>query len=43
MKISRQGADYAREHLCNPEEHRKKWTEALTFRFTSYELRFDGF
>jgi glycosyltransferase involved in cell wall biosynthesis len=31
MKISRQGAEYAREHLCNPEEHRKKWIEALTF------------
>jgi glycosyltransferase involved in cell wall biosynthesis len=31
MKISRQAAAYAREHLCNPEEHRKKWIEALTF------------
>ncbi len=31
MKISRQGAAYAREHLFNPEEHRKKWIEALTF------------
>jgi len=31
MKISRQGAEHAREHLCNREEHRKKWIEALTF------------
>jgi glycosyltransferase involved in cell wall biosynthesis len=30
-RISRQGAEYAREHLCNPEEHRKTWIEALTF------------
>lgn len=31
MKISRQAAQYARENLCNPEQHRKKWIEALTF------------
>jgi glycosyltransferase involved in cell wall biosynthesis len=31
MKISRQAATYARERLCNAEEHRKKWIEALTF------------
>lgn len=31
MKISRQGAQFAREHLCNPEEHRRRWIEALTF------------
>jgi glycosyltransferase involved in cell wall biosynthesis len=31
MRISRQGSEYAREHLCNPEEHRRTWIEALTF------------
>jgi glycosyltransferase involved in cell wall biosynthesis len=31
QKIARQGAEYAREHLCNPEEHRRRWVEALTF------------
>lgn len=31
MKISRQAAAHAREHLCNAEEHRKRWIEALTF------------
>ena len=30
LKISRQCAAHAREHLCNPEEHRKAWVEALT-------------
>jgi len=29
MKISKQAAQYAREHLCNPEEHRRIWIEAL--------------
>jgi glycosyltransferase involved in cell wall biosynthesis len=31
LKISRQAAAHAREHLCNPEDHRKRWLEALTF------------
>lgn len=31
MKISRQGAEYARENLCNPEAHRRCWVEALSF------------
>lgn len=31
QKIGRQAAEYAREHLCNPEEHRRKWIEALSF------------
>ncbi len=31
LKMSRQGAEHAREHLCNPEAHRKKWIEALSF------------
>lgn len=31
LRISRQAADFAREHLCNPEKHRKIWIEALTF------------
>ena len=30
-KISRQCSEYARENLCNPEEHRRRWIEALTF------------
>ena len=30
-KISRQASDYAREHLCNPIEHRRRWIEALSF------------
>jgi len=30
-KISRQCAEHAREHLCNPEEHRARWIEALSF------------
>jgi len=31
LKISRQASAHAREHLCNPEEHRRRWIEALTF------------
>jgi len=31
LKISRQCSEYAREHLCNPEEHRRRWIEALSF------------
>jgi glycosyltransferase involved in cell wall biosynthesis len=31
IKMSRQGAEYARENLCNPEKHRQVWLEALTF------------
>ncbi len=31
MKISRQCAEHARECLCNPEEHRRRWIEALSF------------
>ncbi len=31
QKISRQAAQHAREHLCNPEEHRRRWIEALGF------------
>jgi glycosyltransferase involved in cell wall biosynthesis len=31
MKISRQCADYARRVLCDPEEHRRLWVEALIF------------
>jgi len=31
QKVSRQCSDYAREHLCNPEEHRRRWIEALSF------------
>ena len=31
LKISRQGAAYAREQLCNPAEHRQRWIEALSF------------
>jgi glycosyltransferase involved in cell wall biosynthesis len=31
QKVSRQAAEYAREKLCNPEEHRRRWIEALTF------------
>jgi len=36
QKIAREGAEYARQHLCNPEEHRRRWVEALRL------LRFDG-
>jgi len=31
MKLSRQSSAYAREHLCSPEEHRRRWIEALCF------------
>ena len=31
QKISRQCAEHAREHLCNPEQHRRVWLEALSF------------
>ncbi len=31
QKISRQGAASAREQLCHPEAHRRKWIEALSF------------
>ncbi|HXT42280.1 MAG TPA: glycosyltransferase [Candidatus Angelobacter sp.] len=31
MKLSRQCSEYAREHLCNPDEHRRRWVEALSF------------
>ena len=31
QKVSRQCSDYAREHLCNPAEHRRRWVEALSF------------
>lgn len=31
QKMSRQASEFAREHLCNPEEHRQRWIEALTF------------
>ncbi len=31
QKVSRQCSDYAREHLCNPAEHRRRWIEALSF------------
>lgn len=31
QKISWQAAAHAREHLCNPEEHRRRWIEALSF------------
>jgi glycosyltransferase involved in cell wall biosynthesis len=30
-KISRQCAEHARARLCNPEEHRRTWMEALRF------------
>lgn len=30
-KLSRQAADYARERLCNPDDHQRTWIEALTF------------
>jgi len=30
MKISHQCAEYAREHLCNPDVHRRIWIEALS-------------
>ncbi len=32
QKMARAASDHAREHLCNPEEHRKRWVEALTFK-----------
>lgn len=31
LKLSRQAAAHAREHLCDPELHRQRWIEALTF------------
>ncbi len=31
QKMARAAAEFAREKLCNPEEHRKRWIEALTF------------
>lgn len=31
LKLSRQAAAHAREHLCNPEHHRQRWVEALSF------------
>lgn len=31
LKMGRQASQYAREVLCNPEEHRQRWIEALTF------------
>jgi glycosyltransferase involved in cell wall biosynthesis len=31
QRMARAASDYAREELCNPEEHRKRWVEALTF------------
>ena len=31
VKISRQGAEHARERLCNPAAHRRVWIDALTF------------
>ncbi len=31
LRISRNGAAHARERLCNPEEHRRRWIQALTF------------
>ena len=30
-KIGRQAAEHARTKLCNPEEHRQRWIEALSF------------
>ena len=30
LRISRHGAAHARERLCNPEEHRRRWIQALT-------------
>ena len=30
QKVSRQAAQHAREYLCNPEEHRRRWIEALS-------------
>jgi len=30
-KVSKQASDYARDVLCVPEVHRKKWIQALTF------------
>lgn len=30
-QVSRRASEFAREELCNPEEHRKRWVEALTF------------
>jgi len=31
MNVSRRCSEYARERLCNPEEHRRLWIEALNF------------
>jgi glycosyltransferase involved in cell wall biosynthesis len=31
MKLSRQASDHARTVLCNPEQHKSIWIEALTF------------
>jgi hypothetical protein len=31
LKVSRQAAAHARERLCHPEEHRRRWIEALSF------------
>jgi glycosyltransferase involved in cell wall biosynthesis len=31
QKISRQAVAHARTKLCNPEEHRRRWIEALSF------------
>jgi glycosyltransferase involved in cell wall biosynthesis len=31
MKVNRQASAHAREHLCKPEEHRRRWVEALSF------------
>lgn len=31
LKVSRHCAEHAREALCNPEEHRKVWIDALSF------------
>jgi glycosyltransferase involved in cell wall biosynthesis len=31
MRTGRQAAEFAREKLCNPEEHRNRWKEALSF------------
>jgi glycosyltransferase involved in cell wall biosynthesis len=30
LKVSRQASAHARQHLCNPEEHRRRWVEALS-------------
>src|SRR5689334_17053233 len=31
IKMGRQAAEFAREKLCNPEEHRNRWIQALSF------------